>query len=162
LGLGPDGKPSVGALNPGETGQAEFLIRGEKEGFHTIDFAIHATLDGLVTGPVGVSGTASGGVLVRNPYFDMAFTVPGTVRKGESCKVRATATTMSQPLANDLTVAPDQAAPAGPRTTGDPSQSTPTLKPGDAKTFVFQFTSQRTGKVVASYLHFDTQDGTTG
>src|SRR6185436_5787211 len=28
--------------------------------------------------------------------------------------------------------------------------------------FVFEFTSLRTGKVVASYLHFDTQDGTTG
>ena len=162
LGLGPDGKPSVDALNPGETGQAEFLIRGEKEGFHTVDFNIHATLDGLVTGPVGISGTASGGVLVRNPYFDMAFTVPGVVRKGEPFKVFATVTNISQALANDLTVALDQAATSGATITGDPSQSTPTLKPGDAKTFVFQFTSQRTGKVVASYLHFDTQDGTTG
>jgi hypothetical protein len=162
LGLGPDGKPSVDTLNPGETGQAEFLIRGEKEGFHEVDFQIHATLDGLATGPVGVSGTASGGVLVRNPYFDMAFTVPGTVRKGESFKVFATVTNISQALANDLTVALDQAATSGATISGDASQTTPTLKPGDAKTFVFQFTSQRTGKVVASYLHFDTQDGTTG
>lgn len=162
LGLGPDGTPSVDALNPGETGQAEFLIRGEKEGFHSVDFQIHATLDGLVTGPVGISGTASGGVLVRNPYFDMAFTVPGVVRKGEPFKVFATVTNISQALANQLTVSLDQAATSGATITGDPSQSTPTLKPGDAKTFVFQFTSQRTGKVVASYLHFDTQDGTTG
>ncbi len=162
LGLGPDGKPSVETLNPGETGQAEFLIRGEKEGFHEVDFQIHATLDGLATGPVGISGTASGGVLVRNPYFDMAFTVPGTVRKGESFKVFATVTNISQALANDLTVALDQAATSGVTISGDASQTTPTLKPGDAKTFVFQFTSQRTGKVVASYLHFDTQDGTTG
>jgi hypothetical protein len=162
LGLGPDGKPSVDSLNPGETGQAEFLIRGEKEGFHTVDFNIHATLDGLVTGPVGISGTASGGVLVRNPYFDMAFTVPGIVRKGETFKVFATVTNISQALANQLTVSLDQAATSGATITGDPTQSTPTLKPGDAKTFIFQFTSQRTGKVVASYLHFDTSDGTTG
>lgn len=162
LGLGPDGKPSVDTLNPGETGQAEFLIRGEKEGFHTVDFNIHATLDGLVTGPVGISGTASGGVLVRNPYFDMAFTVPGIVRKGETFKVFATVTNISQALANQLTVSLDQAATSGATITGATSQSTPTLKPGDAKTFVFQFTSQRTGKVVASYLHFDTSDGTTG
>ncbi len=162
LGPGPDGKPSVGALEPGETGQAEFLIRGEKEGFHTIDFNIHATLDGLVTGPVGIGGTASGGVLVRNPYFDMTFTVPGVVRKGESFKVFATVTNISQALANNLTVALDQAATSGVTLVGDSSQGTPTLKPGDAKTFVYQLTSQRTGKVVASYLHFDTQDGTTG
>lgn len=162
LGLGPDGKPSVDTLNPGETGQAEFLIRGEKEGFHTVDFNIHATLDGLVTGPVGISGTASGGVLVRNPFFDMAFTVPGIVRKGETFKVFATVTNISQALANQLTVSLDQAATSGATISGATSQSTPTLKPGDAKTFVFQFTSQRTGKVVASYLHFDTSDGTTG
>ena len=62
--------------SPGEQGQAEFLIRGEKEGFHALDFDINAMLEGLPVGPVTVTGKASGGVLVRNPYFDMTFTVP--------------------------------------------------------------------------------------
>ncbi|HYR28344.1 MAG TPA: hypothetical protein VEU30_07755, partial [Thermoanaerobaculia bacterium] len=48
---GLDGTPGtsddVGSLRPGEQGEAEFLIRGEKEGFHTIDFDIAATLEGL-------------------------------------------------------------------------------------------------------------------
>ena len=162
LGLGPDGTPSVESLDPGETGQAEFLIRGEKEGFYPIDFDIHATLEGLATGPVGITGKASGGVLVRNPYFDMTFTVPGVVRKGERFKVFATVTNISQALANDLSINLDAASTSGARIEGSPGQSTPTLGPGDAKTFVFEFTSLRTGKVVASYKRFDTQDGSTG
>jgi len=55
-GVGPDGEPGTtddnAALAPGEQGQAEFLVRGESEGFHTLDFDIDATLDGLVTGPI--------------------------------------------------------------------------------------------------------------
>jgi len=38
----------------------------------------------------------------------------------------------------------------------------PTLNAGDSTTLTFQFQSLQTGKVVASYLHFDTSDGTTG
>ncbi len=36
----------VGA-SPRRAGQAEFLIRGEREGYHTIDFDIRALLEGL-------------------------------------------------------------------------------------------------------------------
>ncbi|HSF38175.1 MAG TPA: hypothetical protein VLT87_00195, partial [Thermoanaerobaculia bacterium] len=162
LGLGPDGTPSVLSLDPGETGQAEFLIRGEKEGFHPIDFDIHATLEGLATGPVDITGRASGGVLVRNPYFDMSFTVPGVVRKGERFKVFATVTNISQALANDLSINLDAASTSGAQIEGSGSQSTPTLRPGDSQTFVFELTSLRTGKVVASYKNFNTNDGSTG
>ncbi len=77
LGVGPDGTPGTGddagSLAPGEQGQAEFLVRGEKEGFHTLDFDVAAILDGLPVGPVKITGKASGGVLVRNPYFNMTF-----------------------------------------------------------------------------------------
>src|SRR5262249_21808679 len=90
-GVGPDGVPGTGddvaSLDPGEQAEAEFLLRGEFEGFHTIDFDIRAELDGLVTGPVRIKGKASGAVLVRNPFFDVTFTVPGVVRAGETFKV---------------------------------------------------------------------------
>ena len=63
-GVGPDGEPGtaddVASLRPGEQGEAEFLVRGEREGFHTIDFDIRAILEGLVTGPVRIKGKAQG------------------------------------------------------------------------------------------------------
>lgn len=162
LGLGPDGKPDVNNLNPGDTGQAQFLIRGDSEGFWNVAFNIHASLDGLPTGTVGLSGTAMGGVLVRNPYFDMTFTVPGVVRKDEQFTVYTTITNKSLALANDLTVALDAASTSGATINGNTSQMIQTLNPGDSQLIAFSFTSQRTGKVVATYLHFDTSDGTTG
>src|SRR6266581_3058307 len=61
----PGGTPSVATLNPGDTGQAQWTIRGDKEGYYTIGFNIGATLEGLPTGAVNLTGTATGGVLVR-------------------------------------------------------------------------------------------------
>ncbi len=111
LGVGPDGVPGtaddVGSFQPGEQGQAEFLLRGDNEGFHSLDFDIAATLEGLPVGPVSVTGKASGGVLVRNPYFDMTFTVPSVVRSGEPFKVFVTVTNIGQGAANLLSVALD-------------------------------------------------------
>ena len=162
LAPGPDGKPSVTAFNPGQTGQAEWTIRGDKEGYNTITFDINATLEGLPTGPVALSGTATGGVLVRNPYFNMTFTVPGVVRKGELFNVFATVTNTSQVAANNLTVNFDNASTSGVTLVSGLSPVIPTLNAGDSTTLTFQFLSLRTGQVVASYLNFDTQDGTTG
>jgi len=162
LAPGPDGKPSVSAFNPGQTAQAEWTIRGDKEGYNTIGFDINATLEGLPTGPVALTGTAEGGVLVRNPYFNMTFTVPGVVRKGELFNVFATVTNISQAAANNLTVNFDNASTSGVTLVSGLSPVIPTLNPGDSTTLTFQFQSLRTGQVVASYLNFDTQDGTTG
>jgi hypothetical protein len=162
LAPGPDGKPTVTAFNPGQTGQAEWTIRGDKEGYYTIDFDINATLEGLPTGPVALSGTATGGVLVRNPYFNMTFTVPGVVRKGELFNVFATVTNISQVAANNLTVNFNQASTSGVTLVSGPSPVISTLNAGDSTTLTFQFQSLETGQVVATYLNFDTQDGTTG
>ncbi|HKC10849.1 MAG TPA: hypothetical protein VKI41_02200, partial [Vicinamibacteria bacterium] len=165
-GVGPDGQPGtaddVDSLKPGEQGQGQFLIRGEKEGFATIDFDINAVLDGLPIGPVNVSGKASGGVLVRNPFFDMTFTLPSVVRSGENFKLFTTITNIGQGLANDLHVSLDSGAVSGVKLLSDPSQAIATLKPGDSTTLEFDFLSQKTGQVVASYLHLTTQDGSTG
>jgi len=162
LAPGPDGTPSVGSLNPGETGQAQWTIRGDKEGYYTINFDINATLQGLPTGPVALKGSATGGVLVRNPFFDMTFTVPGVVRKGELFNVYATVTNISQVAANNLTVNFAQGSVSGVTLVSPPSPVIPTLNPGDSTTLTFQFQSLQTGRVVASYLNFDTQNGTTG
>ncbi len=104
LGLGPDGAAGTAddptTFAPGEQGQAEFLLRGEKEGYHTLDFDIAAMLDGLPVGPVRVTGKASGGVLVRNARFDMAFTVPTVVRQNERFKIYTTISNIGEGNAN--------------------------------------------------------------
>lgn len=158
----PDTADDIGTLNPGEQGHAEFLLRGEKEGFHNVEFDIDADLAGLPTGTVHVSGRATGGVLVRNPYFDMTFSVPATVRRGERFKVFATVNNISQSLANDVKLTLDASRMSGARLVGDLTQSIDTLRARDSRMLEFEFESDRTGQVVATYLRFDTETGTTG
>jgi hypothetical protein len=159
LGIGPDGAPGTeddeARFAPGEQGQAEFLVRGEREGFHTLSFDIAAVLDGLVSGPVDIKGKASGGVLVRNPYFDMTFTVPSVVRRGERFKLYASVTNIGQGIANDVTVSLDAAALSGAELVSDQTVRIDTLKAGDSQTLAFELESQRTGQVVASYLKLE-------
>ena len=152
----------AGTLNAGQTGQAQWTIVANSEGFYSINFGINATLEGLPTGPVNLTGSAMGGLLVRNPYFDMTFVVPGVVRSGELFNVYATVSNISHSPANNLTVAIDNASLSGMVLTSGPIPPIPTLNAGDSTTLQFQFKSLTTGKVVADYLHFDTSDGTTG
>ena len=132
------------------------MIRGESEGFHTIDFNIAATLEGLATGPVEVVGKASGGVLVRNGFFDMTFTLPSVVRKGEEFTLFVTVTNIGESLANDLSVSLDTSRMSGVELLGDDTRQVDTLFAGDSNTFEFLFEAQRTGQVVADYLELDT------
>jgi hypothetical protein len=159
---GPDGKFTVNLLNPGDMGEADYYIRGDQEGFYPINFDIKGTLDGLAIGPVSITGSATGGVLVRNPYFDMTFAVPAIVRAQEQFKVYVTVKNTSQSLANALKVTIDAAQLSGAFLVGDASQQIDTLLPGASKTLTFTFQSQKTGQVTASYLHLTTQNGTTG
>jgi hypothetical protein len=158
-GVGPDGKPDTeddeARFAPGEQGQAEFLIRGEREGFHPLDFDIAAVLHGLASGPVSIKGKASGGVLVRNPFFDMTFTVPAVVRRGEIFKLYASVTNIGQGIANDVTVSLDAAALSGARLVSDQTVHIDTLRTGDSTTVAFELESQKTGQVVASYLKLE-------
>lgn len=158
--VGPDGEPAtaddVGILAPAEQGQAEFLIRGEKEGFHELSFDIKATLEGLPVGPVTVRGQAKGGVLVQNPYFDMTFTVPSVVREGEQFPVYVTVSNIGQGMANDVHVTLDASRMSNLTLVSDGTQTIETLETGDAQTLKFDFRSNRTGQVVATYLNLDT------
>ena len=165
-GIGADGEAGtgddVGELAPAEQGQAEFLIRGEREGFHQINFDLTAQLLGLPIGPVTVKGKAAGGVLVRNPYFNVTFTVPSVVRSGERFKMRATVTNIGKGIGNDVSMTLDSSRMSGLTLRSEGTQRIATLKAGDARTLEFEFVAQRTGKVVATYLKFDTQGGATG
>lgn len=163
-GVGPDGEPGtpddVAVLGPGEQGQAEFLLRGEKEGFHNLDFDIAAVLEGLPVGPVTLTGKASGGVLVRNPYFDVTFTVPTVVRRGERFRLYATVTNLGQTAAYGLNVNLDASRTSGARLVPcDQCGSIPELPKGDSRTVEFLFDSESTGQVVASYLRFNLTSG---
>ncbi len=149
-------------LNAGQTGQAQWTIVANSEGFYTVNFGINATLEGLPTGPVNLIGSAMGGLLVRNPYFNMTFAVPAVVRSGELFNVYTTVTNTSQAIANDLTVAIDSASLSGVQLVSPPQPPIATLNPGDSTTLTYQFKALVTGQVVADYLHFDTQNGTTG
>lgn len=167
-GVGSDGEPNTSddadMFAAGEQGQAEFLLRGEREGFHRIDFDIKATLDGLpgpdgVVAPLAIQGAASGGVLVRNPYFDMTFTVPTVVRAGEIFPVYVTVTNIGQGAAQDFTLNLDGAALGGMQLVdvpgNEPLRRVARLAPRDAVTFTFTMLSQRNGAVIAKYLKLD-------
>ncbi|MBY0495129.1 MAG: carboxypeptidase regulatory-like domain-containing protein [Cyanobacteria bacterium] len=162
---GPDGKPGtpddVASLRAGEQGMAEFLVRGDAEGFHNISFDIEGVLDGLPTGPITVTGTARGGVLVRNPFFDVSFTLPTVVRAEEPFKLYATVTNKGQGIANDVSMTLDSGSLSGVQLLGSGTRSIPMLKPGEAETLVFDFKALRTGQAVATYLKFE-GDGATG
>lgn len=164
-GMGADGAPGtaddVTALGPGEQGQAEFLVRGDLEGFHPLAFDIKGVLDGLPTGPIEVSGRTTGGILVRNPFFDVSFVVPTVARRSEPFTLYATVTNKGEGLANDVSMTIDAAALSGLHLIGEGSQTIDTLMPGDAKTLAFEFESERTGQVIASYLRFE-GPGATG
>jgi protocatechuate 3,4-dioxygenase beta subunit len=152
----------AGTLAAGQTGEAQWTIVANSEGFYDVNFGINATLNGLPTGPVALMGTASGGLLVRNPYFDMTFTVPSVVRSGEMFNVFTTITNISQAIANNVTVSLDAASLTGMTLVGTAPPPIATLNPGDSATLEYQFTSTTTGAVVANYLNFNTTNGTTG
>ena len=163
LGVGPDEAPGteddVSVFAPGEQGQAEWVLVGNGEGFHKIDIALGATLDGLPTGPVKVKGAATGGVLVRNPYFDVTFTVPSVVRDGERFKASITLNNIGQGDAQNVQIELDAARMSGLQLLSDAGQSVPRIAAGEAHAFEYEFKSLRTGKVVATYLRFDPDAG---
>ncbi|MGH9459813.1 MAG: carboxypeptidase regulatory-like domain-containing protein, partial [Vicinamibacteria bacterium] len=164
LGVGPDGASGTGddtdRFAAGQQGQAEFLVEGRREGFHPISFDIEGTLEGLPIGPVPISGSARGGVLVRNPFFNMTFTAPSTVRSGEEFSLFVTVTNISQAIANLVSVTLNQASLAGATILGEATQEIDTLLPGDSEALEFRFRSNQTGQVTASYLRFEGTEGT--
>jgi hypothetical protein len=161
---GPDGvlgtADDIYTLGPGQTGNAEFLVEGRREGSHIIEMAISGTLLGLPIGPVPITGRAMGSVLVRNPTFTLTFTHPEIVTAGEAYTLDVTVTNTSTSPANlvSLTLYPEVVS--GATIVGDPIRHIDTIAPGDSESVSFDLVAKVSGKVTAATL--DSDDHVTG
>ncbi|MBV8856458.1 MAG: carboxypeptidase regulatory-like domain-containing protein, partial [Acidobacteria bacterium] len=158
-GLGADQKYGTAddtvSFRPGEAGQATFLLEGLKDGLHTVDFDLSATLEGLPSGPVQVQGTVPGAVLVRDASFAVTFTHPGIVRAGQEYDLAMTVTnTGSRDILgafarlnrNGISGAELIGQDAGER------QFPTTIVKKDSATIKWRLRASVTGEVTASYV----------
>ncbi|HYG24635.1 MAG TPA: Ig-like domain-containing protein [Verrucomicrobiae bacterium] len=147
----PDDNPR---LQPGQSGTAEFLVEGLREGLHVMDLDLEAEMDGLAAGPVSVKGRAAGSVLVRNPRFSMAFSHPRTVRAGEPYEASVTLLNTGITPANLVQVTLNRNSISGAQLEDESQQTVElgTLLPGETATATFRMRSLRTGAVSFSNL----------
>lgn len=155
---GPDAKlgtdDDIVSLAPGETGNAEYLVEGRREGSHTVEMEITGTLYGLPIGPVTVRGRAAGTVLVRNPTFTMTFTHPDIVAAGEEYTLDVTVTNTSDSPANfvSINLYQNQIGGADLVDPSQPNRQIETIPPGDSASVSFDLRSKVSGKVFAATL----------
>ena len=156
---GPDGQlgtaDDIATLGPGESGNAEFLVEGRREGSHTIEMSITGTLLGLPVGPVPITGRAVGAVLVRNPTFTLTFTHPEIVAAGEPYTLDVTVTNTSSSPANFVSVNLYGPNISGATLVGEPTREIESIPPGDSATVSFDLVSRVSGKVTAATLDSD-------
>jgi hypothetical protein len=156
---GPDGRLGTGddvaTLGPGETGSAEYLIEGRREGTWPVEMEITGTLTGMPVGPVAIRGRAAGSVLVRNPKFTLTFTHPDVVNAGESYTLDVTVTNTSDAPANLVSVNLFAQYVSGARLTGDATKTIDYIAAGDSASVTYALIAQRTGRVTAATLDSD-------
>ncbi len=158
---GPDGKLGTAddedSLGPGESGNAEFLVEGRREGSHVVEMEITGTLTGLPVGPVAIRGRAAGAVLVRNPSFTLTFTHPEIVNDGEEYDLDVTITNTSQSPANFVSVNlyPRNISGASLVNPEDNTREIESIPTEDSATVSFRLRSKVTGTVYASTLDSD-------
>jgi len=157
---GPDGQlgtaDDITTIGPGESGNAEYLVEGRREGSHVVEMAISGTLNGLPAGPVAITGRAAGAVLVRNPTFSLTFVHPDTVVAGEPYTLDVTVTNTSNSPANLVSINLFPRNISGATLVGDFSKSIDSIAPGDAVNVSFDLISNVTGQVTAATLDADT------
>lgn len=142
-------------LTPGESGNAEFLVEGMREGSHVIEMEITGTLTGLPVGPVTIRGRAAGAVLVRNPSFTLTFIHPDIVNDGEEYDLDVTVTNTSESPANFVSVNLYPRNISGASLVGDASHEIESIPPGDSAPVSFRLCSHVTGTVYAATLDSD-------
>ena len=130
---GGDGKVGTGddipTIGPGESGNAEFLVEGRREGSHVVEMEITATLNGLPVGPVPIRGRAAGAVLVRNPSFTLTFAYPDVVNAGEPYSLDVTVTNTSTSPANFVSLNLHSRNIVGAVVSGGPSRQIQLFRP---------------------------------
>jgi len=156
---GPDGKlgtaDDILTLGPGETGHAEYLVEGRREGSAIVEMALSGTLTGLPIGPVTIMGRAAGAVLVRNPKFTLTFTHPEIVSAGEQYTLDATVTNTSMSPANFVSVNLYGANISGAALIGEGTREIEYIAAGDSATVSFTLVSKRSGRVTAATMDSD-------
>ena len=156
-GLGPDGRYGTAddtiSFNPGQTGQATFLLEGLREGLHTVNFDLEGTLQGLPTGNVTVRGSVPGAVLVRDAEFGVTFTHPSVVRAGQEYDLGLTVYNSGRRNLNGISLNLRGDGVSG-ATLIDTEQKTlnQTIPPGSSGTVKWRLRSNTTGQVTASYI----------
>jgi protocatechuate 3,4-dioxygenase beta subunit len=145
----------IATIGPGETGNAEYLVEGRREGSHVIEMQISATLHGLPVGPVPVTGRAAGAVLVRNPKFTLTFTHPEVVSAGEPYTLDVTVTNTSTSPANIVSLNLYPSNVVGAIIVGEPTRQIESIPPGDSASVSFDLISRTTGRVTAATLDSD-------
>jgi PA14 domain/Concanavalin A-like lectin/glucanases superfamily/Bacterial Ig-like domain/Carboxypeptidase regulatory-like domain len=156
-GLGADGKYGTDddllTFGPGQAGQASFLIEGRKEGLHTIDFDLKATLDGLPAGPLEVEGEVTGAVLVRDASFAVTFTHPSVVRAGQEYDLAMTLLNTGSRDIQGAFASLAAASISGAELVGEGRQQFQgTIKVKESATVKWRLRADVTGKVTASYV----------
>jgi hypothetical protein len=156
---GPDGElgtaDDVSRIAPQASGEGEFLVEGLTEGFHSMDMTIHATLDGLPSGPVDIMGMAVGSVLVKDPTFSIVLSHPDMVRAGETYDLYATVYDTGDVAANLVSVNLNSNSVSGARLVSGDGQVFDALAPGESGTARFTMVAQKTGRVTAASLNSD-------
>jgi len=152
--------PGGDRFEPGEQGQAEYLLEGRREGFHEIRFDIMGSLDGLPVGTIPIRGEARGGVLVRNRDFHLTFSVPATVRAQEEFTLYVTVTNTALDNAPQVRVGIGGAVSGASLIPGEADVRTiEDLASRESETLPFRFVSTSTGQVTASYLRVEQGTG---
>jgi hypothetical protein len=151
---GPDGKlgtsDDILTLGPNQSGDAEFLVEGLKEGTHRIEMKITGILEGLPGGPVPLQGRAVGIVEVRNPTFALTFNHPAIVTAGEAYDFNVTVTNVSDRPANFASLSLLPRSLSGVELVSDQVMPVESIPPGDSATVTFKMKSLTTGAVTSS------------
>ncbi|MCH9646794.1 MAG: carboxypeptidase regulatory-like domain-containing protein [Deltaproteobacteria bacterium] len=161
---GPDGELGTGDddpdINGQETGQAEFLVEGLREGNHIVSLDIEGILQGLPTGLQPVSGVARGVVLVRDPTFGVVLSHPASVQANQEYSLRLSLTNTSNAPANLVTVRLPVSGVAGAEVIGTNERVIETLLPTQTEVLQFRVRSRVSGRVVSTALR--TGDNVSG
>jgi hypothetical protein len=156
---GPDGQlgtfDDILTLGPGQTGNAEYLVEGMREGSHVVEMQMTGTLEGLPIGPVQIQGRAVGAVLVRNPAFTLTFTHPDVVSAGEPYSLDVIVTNTGPSPANFVSLNLFPRNVSGATVVGSSSREIETIAPGDSATVAFDLISNISGQVTAATLDSD-------